>query len=193
MTTDLKLGKECNDDAMSSVMRAMEGPAEHALVLLSQSLANWPLDFRLWFLRGATLASQQRYDEARVDFLRVQELAQEFLIATFMLGFLDFVNARVTAAEATWAALGQVAEDHPLRVLKDGLLSLSRNEFEVSLEQLRRGLALNQQYPLINPFIQAVIAQIAQESQQTNATTADTQTSQDHLLLSSYNGNQTRH
>jgi tetratricopeptide (TPR) repeat protein len=193
MTSELNLSRECGNDTMSLVMKAIEGPAEDALALLNQSLANWPFDYRLWFLRGAALASQQRHDEARLDFLRVHELAPEFHMATFMLGFLDFINARGTAAEATWAVLDQIAEDQPLRVLKDGLLSLSRGDLEVSLRQLDRGLALNQQYPLINSYIQAVIMRITEHSQQSTATTADTQAPQGHLLLSGYQGNQTRH
>lgn len=193
MTGDLNLCRECGNDTMSSVTQAIEGPVEDALALLNQSLANWPFDYRLWFLRGAALASQQRHDEARLDFLRVYELAPEFHVATFMLGFLDFINARGTAAEATWAVLDQIAEDQPLRVLKNGLLSLSRGDFDVSLRQLDRGIALNQQYPLINSYIQAVIMKISEHSQQPTATTMDTQAPQDHLLLSGYQGNQTRH
>jgi hypothetical protein len=49
---------------------------------------------------------------------------------------------------------------HKLDRLKNGVLNLGNDRFDAALEQLNRGLALNQTHPLISNYVRGVIATI---------------------------------
>lgn len=193
MTSEFNSSTQCDDHVMTSILQAMQDTDEHALNLLNDKLANWPLDYRLWFLRGAVHAGQQRHGEARTDFVQAITLAPEFHVARFMLGLLELMNTRVAEATATWSLLDRLPENDPLRVLKEGLVSLSLDHFDLAHEQLNRGLALNQQYPLVNAYVRAVIGQIEARAKPDSSAASLTDSQVNHLLLSGYQGNQTRH
>jgi Flp pilus assembly protein TadD len=192
MTPESNSSTQCDDHAMSSVLAAMQDSAENALRLLHEMLANWPLDSRLWFLRGAVRADQQQYGEARADFVQAITLAPDFHVARFMLGLLELMNAHVAGAIATWSPLDHLAEDDSLRVLKSGLVNLTQDRFDVALEQLKRGLALNQQHPLIDGYVRAVIERIAAACPD-SAPVAGDSAHDPHRLLPGYPGSQTLH
>ncbi|MCI0151968.1 hypothetical protein KNO81_39730 [Paraburkholderia sediminicola] len=110
-----------------------------------------------------------------------------------MLGLLDLMNAHVAEAIATWSPLDRLAEDDPLRVLKSGLVSLSLDRFDVALEQLNRGLALNRQYPLVNGYVRAVIEQIAPRPDSAAASGNRSAQAGNQQLVPDYPGGQTLH
>jgi Flp pilus assembly protein TadD len=193
MTIKFAPSKQCDDDAMSSVAQAMQNTNDSGLKVLNDTLASWPLDFRLWFLRGSVYAGQQHHEQARDDFVQSLTLAPECHVARFMLGLLELINARAAEAAAVWSPLDGLPEDDPLRVLKNGLLSLAHDQFDRAFEQLNRGLALNQAHPLINTYIRQVVDQLALRSRQEQSPAANPRSHESHLLLSGYQGNQTRH
>jgi tetratricopeptide (TPR) repeat protein len=193
MTIEFNPSKQCDDGTMSSVVQAMQLTDENGLKALNDTLASWPLDFRLWFLRGSIHAGQQQHEQARNDFVRTLALAPEFHVARFMLGLLELINTGTAEATVTWSPLDEMAEDDPFRVLKSGLLSLAHDQFDGALEHLNRGLALNQEHPLINAYIRQVVEQIALRSHQEQTHVTNPQAHESHLLLSGYHGNQTRH
>ncbi|MCQ4384231.1 hypothetical protein NO136_20410, partial [Clostridioides difficile] len=59
-----------------------------------------------------------------------------------------------------WSPLRALPVDHPLRMLKTGLVALCQDRFDAALTQLRDGMAANREFPLINPYIAAVIERI---------------------------------
>jgi Flp pilus assembly protein TadD len=193
MTHEHDSPTQCDDTAMSSVLQSMQDTDDIALTALNETLAAWPRDYRLWFLRGAVYAGQQRPAEARTDFVQALTLAPEFHVARFMLGLLELINRDLAQAAETWLPLDRLAEDDALRALKEGLLSLGRDQFDVARDQLNRGLALNQQYPLINHYVRAVVEKISAQQEAASTTVNSTTEHDHHLLLSGYQGNQTRH
>ena len=84
-------------------MRADAGG--RGLAATDAALADYPADPRLLFLRGSLLAGLQRYDEARAAIAGAVELAPEFAIARFQLGFLQLTSGAAREAETTWAPL----------------------------------------------------------------------------------------
>ncbi|RZF29071.1 hypothetical protein EVC45_14770 [Paraburkholderia sp. UYCP14C] len=161
--------------------------------MLNETLAGWPLDARLWFLRGSVYASQSRHGEARTDFVQAVTLAPDLHIASFMLGLLELLNGLVAQASRSWLPLDRLAEDDALRVLKDGLLSLADDRFDDALDKLNRGMQLNQQHPLVNAYVRAVIEKLTTEAERADHTEDSSTAQHDHLLLSGYQNNQTRH
>jgi Flp pilus assembly protein TadD len=184
---------QCDDAAISSVLESMQSTDAIAMSALNDTLARWPRDYRLWFLRGAIHAGQEQHGEARTDFVQTVTLAPEFHVARFMLGLLELMSGDLQVAAQTWQPLDRLTESDALRVLKDGLLNLGHDRFDVALEQLTRGLALNQQHPLINHYVRAVVEKISGLPEVASKTADSTVEQEHHLLLSGYQGNQTRH
>lgn len=193
MTHEHDSPTQCNDGVMSFVLSAMQGTDEHALNVLNETLASWPQDGRLWFLRGSVYASQQRHGEARTDFVQTLTLAPDLHVARFMLGLLELLNGLVAQASQSWLPLDRLSEDDTLRVLKDGLLSLAGDRFDDALDKLNRGMQLNRQHPLINDYVRAVIAKITAEAKTGDPAKNSAAEQHDHLLLSGYQNSQTRH
>lgn len=153
---------------MSDLLHAVQDSDADALHALNQAVQTWQQDPRIRLLRGATHASQQAYAEARADFMTALEIAPDYTIARFMLGFLELMHGQVSLALSAWGPLDLLPPDNALYIFKSGLVSLIQDRFDDALLQLREGMASNQQYPLINNYIAAVIQKIESETAATS-------------------------
>lgn len=179
----------CDDETMDDIARLMSGPDDEAIVQLDAALARWPDDHRLWFLRGSIYAGQQRRSEARADFTRTIALVPDFDIARFMLGMIDLLDGQVSEATAIWATLDDRLSQHDaLWLFKTGLLALCDDRFDVALDWLKCGLAVNQRYPGIDGYIETIVAHL-----ETLMRKVDDEAMGGHLLLSGYLASRTRH
>ena len=130
------------------------------LAQLGELLLRWPLDPRLHFLQGSVLAGQQRYDEGRRAMARAVEIAPDYALARFQLGFLDLTSGRALDAIAVWTPLVGLPQDEPLRVLAEGLMNLANDRFSEARRLLALGMELNRAVPLINADMQLILDQI---------------------------------
>lgn len=160
----------CPEAEMADLLHAMQGANANALHALDQAVQTWPQDARIRLLRGATHASQQGYAEAKADFVTALEIAPDYTIVRFMLGFLELMHGQVSLALSAWGPLDLLPPNDTLYIFKSGLVCLIQDRFDDALHQLREGMASNQQYPLINDYIAAVIQKI--ESETAGATTS---------------------
>lgn len=151
----------CPQDRLDAVIAQLEGDDAGGLARLEELLRSWPLDPRLHFLQGSVLAGVQRYDQGRRAMARAVEIAPEFTLARFQLGFLDFASGRALDAVAVWTPLMTLAEDAALRVLAEGLTHLAADHFDEARRLLRKGMTLNQEHPLINADMQLILEEIA--------------------------------
>ncbi|RQQ07081.1 hypothetical protein DF107_31520 [Burkholderia stagnalis] len=183
---DTSISQLCPDDTMRDAIDAMQTDDATAIRLLNAAAECWPNDHRIRFLRGAVHAASHRYDEARADFETSVDLAPPFLIARFMLGFLDLTHGSAPRAAESWQALDMLPEDHTLRMLKAGLLDLANDRFDTAVAQLRAGMASNEAYPLINPYIAAVIERLEPPAHSEASTTTSILTYMDRASSASY-------
>lgn len=180
----------CPEMRLDEIVETMRVGDDSALRLLDEAREAWPKDPRLYFLSGATHAGAQQYDAARADFEMSLNLAPDFPIARFMLGFLDLTHGHVVRAADTWEALDALPPDDTLRVLKNGLLCLVDNQFDAAIVQLRAGIASNDTYPLINHYVAEVLQQLESmahppESDGAGTAQPDTRTATDPVSPSS--------
>ena len=145
---------------MFSILQAVQEADARASHVLHDALREWPGDPRLHLLLGAMHASEQVYESARDSFDTALQLAPDYPIASFMLGFLELVNEHPEQAESAWTALDALPADDTLRIFRVGLASLIQNRLDDALAQLRHGIATNEQYPLINGYVRSVIEMI---------------------------------
>lgn len=151
--------------APQSVLDTLVAQLQHdddgGLAQLDELLLRWPLDPRLHFLQGSVLAGQQRYDEGRRAMARAVEIAPDYALARFQLGFLDLTSGRALDAIAVWRPLvGGLSEEEPLRVLAEGLMNLANDQFSEARRLLALGMELNRAVPLINADMQLILDQI---------------------------------
>jgi tetratricopeptide (TPR) repeat protein len=153
-------GLLCPGEALDALTTQLQHDDEGALARLGELLAAWPLDPRLHFLQGSVLAGLQRYDEGRRAMARAVEIAPDYALARFQLGFLDLTSGRPIDAVAVWTPLVGLPEDEPLRILAEGLMNLVGDRFSEARRLLALGIELNTAVPLINADMQLILDQI---------------------------------
>ena len=177
----------CSDEALKPVLATLQDNDEMGLAGLARLLETHPFDSRLHFLKGSVLAGLQHYEEGRAAMQKAVEIAPEFAIARFQLGFLELTSGLAADATATWAHFAGLAEDQPFRILSEGLNCLARDEFPEAVRLLRRGMELNTEHPLINNDMQLLLDEIGDRAapQPENKQVAES-ASATHMLLQQF-------
>lgn len=140
-------------------MRAMQSDQVDELQRADRLIDEYPDDPRLHFLRGSILAGIGRPIEAMPALKKAVELAPDFPIARFQLGFFQLTSGEAAEALSTWGPLALLPESNYLRKFVGGLTHLVRDEFPQAIEQLREGMALNDENPPLNHDMQLIIDQ----------------------------------
>lgn len=151
----------CDDTRLQELMTAIATDNGDEIALVDRALVDFPGDPRLHFLRGSLLAGIGRPIEALSALKAAVELAPDFAIARFQLGFFQLTSGEAKDALSTWGPLALLPEGHYLRIFVAGLTYLIRDEFEASIEQLRLGIAANEENLPLNSDMQLIIDRIS--------------------------------
>lgn len=149
----------CSESELQALIQTMQSEAGEELEQADRLIASFPADPRLHFLRGSILASIGRPIEAMPALRRAVELAPDFTIARFQLGFFQLTSGEAVDALTTWAPLALLPDSHYLRNFVAGLTHLIRDEFGEAVAQLQQGIELNEENPALNRDMQLLIAQ----------------------------------
>lgn len=185
----------CGDAELQDLMAAMQGKDRDELVRIDRLSARYPDDPRLHFLRGSVLASIGRPIEALASLKRAVELAPDFAIARFQLGFFQLTSGEAMDALTTWGPIALLPEGHYLRFFVGGLTHLIRDEFAETVARLREGMAANDENPALDHDMQLVIDKVG-ELQQPPQTAPDKSTeaaSATSFLLDQFTSSGRRH
>lgn len=154
-------GGLCPDVELNTALSQLQTDDEGGLTTLDKLIRGYPLDPRLHFLKGSVLAGLQRYEEGRSAMARSIEIAPDFALARYQLGFLDLTSGRAVDAIGVWTPLFNLKDDTPLRVLAEGLTHLAGDNFSEARRLLKKGIALNTEHPLVNADVQLILDEIA--------------------------------
>jgi len=147
------------DEELRAAVAALEsddGDAERALDQLS---LRYPEDPRLHFMRGSLLAGSGRSIEAHRALARAVELAPDFSLARYQLGFFELTSGEPQKALGTWGPLLAEPEGSYLRKFVEGMAHLIRDEFEPAIALFDEGIALNSDNEPMNNDIRLLIAE----------------------------------
>jgi Flp pilus assembly protein TadD len=147
----------CPDEEMTLLLEAMQSDSPDEVARAEQLIDTYPEDPRLHFLRGSALAGMGRPIEAHAALSRAVELAPEFVLARFQLGFFELTSGEAGRALATWGPLDAMPQDHYLAHFVRGLRHLIRDEFASAIAALRAGQAVNTENPPLNRDMQLII------------------------------------
>lgn len=175
----------CDDARLSAVMTAVAGDDGDEIAQVDRALADFPADPRLHFLRGSLLAGIGRPIEALSSLKAAVDLAPDFAIARFQLGFFQLTSGEAADALSTWGPLALLPDGHYLRAFVGGLTYLIRDEFPQAVEQLRIGIAANAENPPLNRDMQLIIDRVGELD---GAAPADAGVSATSLLLGEFSG-----
>lgn len=122
-------------------------------------LAKFPEDPRLVFMKGSVLAGEGDIIGAHKYLSEAVELAPDYAIARFQLGFFQLTSGESNAALKTWARLDGLPDGHHLKLFSAGLRHLIRDEFANCIDLLEQGIAQNEENVPLNGDMQLIIDQ----------------------------------
>jgi hypothetical protein len=156
-------GMLCPDETLAVLVAMLQAGEEDATPKLHDLTARFRQDPRLHFLSGSMMAGQKDYEGARKAMRRAVDLAPDFAIARFQLGFLLLTNGEAWPAQEVWGPLHGLPESHYLRHFVRGLCHLVRDEFAGTIAELERGIAANQENLPLNNDMRLVIDEVREK------------------------------
>ncbi len=185
----------CDDQTFAALVEAIQQGADDELSRTDRLIVEFPDDARLHFLRGSLLAGLGRPIEALPPLRKAVELAPEFAIARFQLGFFLLTSGDPAEALSVWGPLAMLPKEHYLRNFVAGLTHLIRDEFEETIRYLEQGIAANEENPPLNRDMQLIIDQVRllQAGEGASGQDGDESISATSFLLTQFAAKPTRH
>jgi tetratricopeptide (TPR) repeat protein len=184
----------CPDDMLAAALELAGRDDAGGLSRIEALLRDHPGDPRLHFLQGSLLAGKASYAEAREAMGRSIALAPDYAIARFQLGLLELSCGDAAASELTLQPLADAESEDALSLFARGLRHMARDEFAAATGFLRRGIASNQEHPLVSRDMEMIISRMG-EVEAENGRKGDNSedVSAAHLLIQRYADKTTKH
>ena len=185
----------CPEPELTTLLEQMTSDEANAMRCLAVLLAEYEDDPRLHFLEGSLFAEQRDYSAARDAMRRAVDLAPDFAIARFQLGFLLLTCGEPHAAQEAWGPLHGLPQDNYLRIFVTGLCHLIRDEFDDAVARLGEGISRNDENPALNNDMQMIVDEIHRKPRQSGGgdTGGDAPLSPAQLMLQQASFKATRH
>lgn len=184
----------CDDERMQSLMQGLQSDAGSDIAMINQVLTDFPEDPRLHFLKGSILVGDGKLIEAHQSLSRAVEIAPDFAIARFQLGFFQLTSGESNNALKTWARLDGLPDGHYLKTFVIGLRHLIRDELQDCIDRLNEGIAANTENPPLNNDMQLLISEITPLLSAKSETDDDEDVaSATSILLSQYKNDNVKH
>lgn len=151
----------CPDDRLQAVVALASGSDNAALAEAEVLLAQFGGDPRLHFLKGSLLAASGNYEAAQTSMRDAVDIAPDFVLARYQLGFLLLSSGKAHAAQEAWGPLHGLPKDHYLKLFVTGLTHLIHDQFADARGWLEQGIAANVENPPMNNDIRLILAEIA--------------------------------
>lgn len=162
----------CPDDAMSDLLATVDRDDSAGSRQLRTLLDTYPADPRLHFLDGSLLAANRDYAAAVKAMRRAVDMAPDYALARFQLGFLQLSSGEPYAAQESWGPLHGLPHDNYLRSFVEGLCHLIRDEFADAIGALEKGIGQNVENPPMNNDMRLIVNEIRARPE-TNAEASD--------------------
>lgn len=149
----------CGDEIMGQLLAEVDVDAGAALARIDRLLVDFPLDPRLHFLKGSLLVGLKRFVGAHLAMSRALEIAPDYDLARFQLGFFELTSGEPEAALRTWAPLDALEPDSWMYLFVDGLRALAEDRFMDCVTALRAGIAANEENLPLNRDMELIITE----------------------------------
>ena len=147
------------DDEIGELVEAIRAERDDAPQRVDALIGRYRDDPRLHFMKGSLLAGSGRAIEAHRCLSRAVELAPDYSLARYQLGFFELTSGRPQQALRTWGPLLAEGEDSCFRKFVEGMTHLIRDEFPAAIARFEEGIALNRENEPINGDIRLLIGE----------------------------------
>jgi hypothetical protein len=106
------------------------------------------------------LAGNEDFVGARASTRRAVDLAPDYAVARFQLGFLLLTSGEPHAAQEAWGPLHGLPRQNCLRSFVEGLCHLIRDEFVDAISSLEKGIAANHENPPMSRDMHLIIEEL---------------------------------
>jgi len=178
-------------DRLEPVLALMETDGEAALARLDALVELYVHDPRLYFMSGSVLAGLERYTEARTAMQRAIDIAPDYGLARFQLGFLALTSGDAVGARSIWLPLMSLPADDPLKLFAEGLAAMLSGHFDEAISLLETGIRRNEALMPLNKNM-AILIQEMRERLKLQAAETEVESGA-HFLLKQYSFKDTRH
>lgn len=176
----------CNEEQLVDLMQKVESDPTDDVSEIDILLTEFPDDPRLHFLRGSILAGSDRLVEAHSSMKHAVDLAPQFHIARFQLGFFELSSGEPQAAIENWKQLADLPEQHYLRYFVNGLTFLIQDEFQLAVNNLQSGMTINKENPPLNHDMQLIVEKCNEILSGGDGPTEEDDVSSTSLLLNQF-------
>jgi len=183
----------CDDMVLQELVAEVERGATDELERADRLIAEYPEDARLHFLRGSMLVGIGRSIEALPALRKAVELAPDFAIARFQLGFFLLTSGDAAEALSVWGPLALLPEGHYLRLFVGGLTHLIRDEFGDAILVLDAGIAANDENAPLNRDMELIIDKVKMLTPSDSNSAVEPDVSATSLLLGQLSSKRTTH
>jgi tetratricopeptide (TPR) repeat protein len=157
MSTETDL---CGEDTIADLVIAMQQDAANAMARLEDTIADFPNDARLCFMKASVLLESGNAIDAHSWFVRALELAPDFAIARFQFGLFQLTSGEAAQALETWGRLDLLPDGHYLRSFVDGLRCLIRDDFDGVRQHFVVAMAANQENSPLNKDMAMLLREV---------------------------------
>lgn len=180
-----------SDTEVAKLVAALQSESGNDVAAIDTLLMAYPDDPRLHFMRGSVLAGQKEPIAAHAAMSRAVELAPDYAIARYQLGFFELTSGEAERALSTWGPLLMRESEDYLRVFVEGMTFMIRDEFGAAIERFEKGISLNRENEPLNGDIRVLMAEVRKLAERAR-TPGDEELSATSLLLGQFGaGNRT--
>lgn len=182
-----------SDTEIMQLVEGLQSDDEGDLATIDALLERYPGDPRLHFMRGSVLAGKGQPIEAHSAMARAVEIAPDYALARYQLGFFELTSGEADKALSTWGPLLRLPQDNYLRLFAEGMTFLIRDEFDAALAKYEQGIAQNNENEPMNNDIRLLMRQTRDLAEQNAGTVGphDDDMSATSLMLGQFAGNRT--
>jgi tetratricopeptide (TPR) repeat protein len=142
---------------MQRLLAQAEGDSLQGISAIDLALVDYPLDPRLHFFKGSLLIGLKRFIEAHDALSKSIEIAPDFALARFQLGFFELTSGEADAATETWQPLRALPAGHWMLHFVTGLEHLIADRFQACIAALQAGIAINTENLPLNRDMELII------------------------------------
>lgn len=186
----------CDEKTMQTLVERMQAGEGDDISAIDAVLTKYPNDPRLHFLKGSIHVGEGNLIEGHTALSRAVEIAPDFAIARFQLGFFQLTSGESNNALKTWARLDQLPEGHYLKTFVVGLRHLIRDEIAECITVLQEGIANNEENLPLNNDMALIITEITpllEGEKPKEGDSDDDEISSTSFILNQFSGSDTKH
>lgn len=149
-----------NETEIKQLVDQLEDAHSDQVAAIGSVLERHPDDPRLHFMLGSVFADKAEYIKAHAALSRALELAPDYTLARYQLGFFELTSGETDNALSTWGPILKAPKDNYLRVFVEGMVLVIGDNFSEAIAMLEKGIALNQENPAINRDIELLVREL---------------------------------